>query len=180
LAHLPDAVWGTRSLDLINGIVVHHSAIKQPVTAERLAQAFVNKRWPTIPYHFYIEQSGRLTWCLSLEEAGGHCDWHEDHTIGICLAGRFLAGQAPTQEQLTVLEGLIAELRREFPGIKYIWGHKELRATACPGEGWLEMWRDLFVNPWTAAPGLVEGIQGSLEEVLERVKRLSEIIGGRG
>jgi len=156
--------YARRPLEGINGVVGHHSAIIAPVPVERLAEAFVNRfGWPGIAYHFYIDNEGVAYWCLDLEEMGAHASKDNDHTIGICIAGRFLGGAVPTPKQIDSATALVLALMEQYPQTVNIWAHRDLSATACPGwVGGFERWKH----------ELLGGEPTELERLRERVKTL--------
>ena len=65
---------------------------------------------------------------------GAHCLGHNRDSIGICLIGN-LSADKPTEKQWNALLGLCFTLCRKYGlDANAIFGHRELRATKCPGD----------------------------------------------
>lgn len=101
-----------------------------------------------IAYNFIIMPSGRAYEGRGWRAIGAHTynevtkhDYNPD-TLGICLAGNFMA-KKPTDASLDTLARLIRKGLRRRPGrafrrfiqkgIHPKWGHRDVDATACPG-----------------------------------------------
>jgi len=160
----PTNKYARRPKEKINGMVWHHSAIAAPVPVERLAEAFVNNfGWPGLAYHLYVDNNGIAHLALDLEEMGSHASNDNDHTVGICIAGRFLKGVTPTPGQIDTATAVALALMEEYPQIVNVWAHRDLSATACPGwVGGFEKWKR----------ALLGGEPTELERLRERVKTL--------
>jgi N-acetylmuramoyl-L-alanine amidase len=84
-----------------------------------------------IPYHFVILADGSVHATRPLERMGAHCRGHNADSVGVALMGN-LDKVPPTEAQVAALARLLAELRRKWD--VPIFGHGELRNTACPGK----------------------------------------------
>lgn len=124
--------YGTRSLDQIKQIVIHHSAsIGQ--TAEDYARYHVeSKGWPGIGYQFVIEVTGLIVQCHPLNIISYGVENNNTASINICLSGDFTK-QEPNAAQLKSLKKLIAHLRKQLPQYLPVTGHKDFKSTSCPG-----------------------------------------------
>jgi N-acetylmuramoyl-L-alanine amidase len=78
-----------------------------------------------------IDTDGTLHATRPITRMGAHCKGHNADSIGIALMGN-LDKTPPTEAQVATLTRLIADLRRKYP--VPIFGHGELRNTACPGK----------------------------------------------
>jgi len=133
LTRHPTKVYPTRSLLGINGILVHHSGGRNG-TAEDHARLHVNDHgWPGIGYHFDIQKSGTILQTNYLDTLSYHSPGQNTSKIGIVLDGNF-DQEEPTVEQLKSLTKLISHLRGAFLQTLVVEGHKDHRATACPGQ----------------------------------------------
>ncbi len=98
-----------------------------------------------IGYHFVIDPYGRLFEGRDLRYQGAHANGDNNvGNIGICLIGNF-EKEKPTQAALDALEREIGALRQKYdiPRSR-VYGHRELRATECPGDAlmrWVERYR---------------------------------------
>ena len=124
--------YGTRRLDQINQVVVHHSAsIGQ--TAEDYARYHVrSKGWAGIGYTFVLEVDGTIVQAHPLNVVSYNTAGVNTRTIGICLSGDFTK-QEPSFQQLKSLKRLIKHLRKTLPQRLAVYGHKDYGTTSCPG-----------------------------------------------
>jgi hypothetical protein len=120
------------------GIVIHHTAGNEKSAAE-LRSIFKNRFGVNyIGYHRVITPDGTVWGDLALDEVGIHNATgaiNNMNSIGISLVGNFELN-VPTKAQLDTLVKLIREMKNQFPTIqrKNIVGHRDMKATACPGK----------------------------------------------
>jgi hypothetical protein len=146
-------------------ITVHHSADPDPVVLDgssaktfeavrEIQKAHMDGRsthYGDIGYHFVIDPYGRVIEGRDLGYQGAHASGDNNiQNIGICLIGNF-EEEEPTTAALDALRRQIETLRRKF-GIPKgeVLGHKELRATECPGRHlmeWIEEYRGRGAAP---------------------------------
>lgn len=124
-----------RSLNTIDRIIIHHSAIQQSVNASPIDihKAHISRGYSGIGYHFYIKSDGTIYRGRPLCYIGAHCKGYNTFSIGICFEGNFEI-EKPTNAQKIAWRNLLEYLRKEIPTIKDFNYHKELYATACPGK----------------------------------------------
>ncbi len=123
----------------INEIILHCSANgpNSTIGAKEIRDYHVNvRKWKDIGYHYVIKRDGTLENGRPIEQVGAHCSYHNQNSIGICLVGGVARdGKTPednfTKAQFDTLAGLIASLRKKFPGAT-IHGHNEFANKACP------------------------------------------------
>lgn len=142
----PEAAWvppgGVSSR--WTAIVIHHSASEQDAAASMDFYHRVNNGWDELGYHFVIGNGsksgdGQLEvgprWLK--QKHGAHTktpdNYYNDHGIGICLVGNFET-HPPSAAQMQTLARLVRFLTAAtgIPATD-IYGHGELKATACPG-----------------------------------------------
>lgn len=124
--------YGTRSLNQIQRIVVHHSA-SQTWTGADMAAYHVNSReWPGIGYHFVIEKDGGIFQGNKLETISYNVANGNTPTVAICLSGNFDIEQ-PTAQQMASLSQMVDYLRKTIPNQLPVMAHGDLQATACCG-----------------------------------------------
>jgi len=145
----------------INGIVIHCSATRagvdekitlpgEDIGAAEIDQWHRARGWNGIGYHYVIRRDGTIETGRPLERVGAHVEGHNAYTIGICLVGG--VGEAGRSEnnfeppQWAALKGLLAGLRRRFPGAE-IKGHRDYPGVKkdCPC---------FDVRAWAAREGL--------------------------
>jgi N-acetylmuramoyl-L-alanine amidase len=113
----------------IRKIVIHHTGVD--TTLEKLRASMQRRGYSDIPYHFVILADGSVHATRPLERMGAHCRGHNADSVGVALMGN-LDKVPPTEAQVAALARLLAELRRKWD--VPIFGHGELRNTACPGK----------------------------------------------
>ena len=138
-AGIPDRDW--------QFVVIHHSATSRG-SVESINRDHRNRKdrngkpWLGIGYHFVIGNGagmpdGKISptfrWHQQLHGAHSGSLRHNDRGIGVCLIGNF-EETMPTSAQRRAITSLIRILsdRFEIPAQK-VMGHKQIRATACPG-----------------------------------------------
>ena len=83
---------------------------------------------------------------LELRYQGAHCRSNNEHNIGVMCLGNFNM-QQPTQQQLASLAKLTGVLTTSYriPANR-VYGHQELRSTACPGRNLIGYVRNIRNN----------------------------------
>ena len=128
-------------------ITVHHSAMSSSGMAgastgpsraaiRRIQDAHMGKEgWGDIGYHFLIDPAGRVYQGRSLAYQGAHAGGSNNvGNIGVCLLGDFDA-RPPDPRALASLEKLLGALsRRHGIARSSVKGHREFKATQCPGD----------------------------------------------
>lgn len=149
---LPRTAWGAAPPDPShldantyrwNRITVHHSATEStdPSVVRRIQKNHMEGRgFGDIGYHFLIDARGKIYQGRSLRWQGAHAYGANNiANIGICLLGDF-DSHPPTEAALRSLEGLVDALRERHQIARArVVGHRELKATDCPGR-YLEEW----------------------------------------
>ncbi|MFO8081704.1 MAG: N-acetylmuramoyl-L-alanine amidase [Armatimonadota bacterium] len=138
------------------GIVIHHTATGASVDGHKVDAARI-ARWHeqrgfaaeyrhrlyTIGYHYVILPDGTIEQGRPEWMTGAHTYAHNDY-LGICLVGNFDSGAnpagsqqpaRPTEQQMSALRELLGDLMTKYRlKVGDIHGHRELGATACPGD----------------------------------------------
>lgn len=116
-----------------NQIIIHHSA-SADVPAAEIHKWHKNRGFSGIGYHFLIRQDGTIEEGRPLETIGAHAGKEGNpDSIGICLTGNF-ENYPPKPEQITALVELINYLKNYYQKELKIIRHKDVQATACPGQ----------------------------------------------
>jgi hypothetical protein len=120
-------------------LVIHHSVTPNNSTAEDLAQIHLRQGWSGIGYHFVITRDGVIHYVGDLGTWRANVGGMNDVCIGVNLIGDFRFGNTPSDAQYRAANVLYREFVADtrFPGIKgsaSLKFHRELNATACPGD----------------------------------------------
>ncbi|MDD3824715.1 MAG: N-acetylmuramoyl-L-alanine amidase [Anaerolineae bacterium] len=147
LAKHPTKTYKKRKLGDIKNVVIHHSAVVPTVGPDAIARYHVTKQdWPGAGYHFFVADDGILYQANTLETNSYHAVQANPTSVGICFLGSFMQA-VPPATQLRAGAHLVAWLLQELNlGIDDVIGHKEVVATACPGEQWLkgQVWKGML------------------------------------
>lgn len=131
------AAMKARGTDLVQYLVINHTAVDPAVSLQRVAEAH-RKRWPAITYHYYIQAEGNILQTNPLDVSVTDQQAWLHRGIQICLAGNF-ATAVPTNAQLDAAAHLAAWLMQHYElPIERIKGASELTATGSPGVQWLQ------------------------------------------
>ncbi|WP_240928168.1 peptidoglycan recognition protein family protein [Thalassoroseus pseudoceratinae] len=122
-------------------IVVHHTATDRG-SVESIHQTHLNRKWLGIGYHFVIGNGQGMEdglieetfrWRGQLHGAHAGQNEYNRHGIGIALIGNF-EKTPPTPAQVDSLTELVLRLQQKYQiSPDRIFGHGELKTTACPG-----------------------------------------------
>ena len=130
--------------NLTDQIVIHHTGnpADDDLSAEDIHEAHQNQGWAGIGYHYVIRKDGTIEAGRPAHTIGAHAAGDNYHTIGIHLSGNFNIAE-PTDAQIESCAHLIAWLTEKY-GLNLgtfedetedvIVGHRDLMATACPGD----------------------------------------------
>jgi len=123
----------------ITKIVIHHSTGGSWASIKSAHKA---KGWgENSGYNWFVEKSGTIRTGVPEDEAGFsmHIDlwnpktwWINEKSIAICVSGNF-ENEEPTQAQINTLKKMIAAKMKLYD-ITEVLGHRDINATACPGQ----------------------------------------------
>ena len=116
----------------ITKIVVHHTASPDSWTYDDVRESHLQRGFNDIGYHYLIEHDSNLRLGRDVSIVGAHCKGYNSESVGVSVVGSFEDGTMPTTGQWSVLVSLCSDLLRQFPDSE-LFGHKELKATLCPG-----------------------------------------------
>jgi hypothetical protein len=120
--------------EVLNTIVVHHSALPLSDGPREIQRLHVEKRgFADIGYHFLIDDAGRLYEGRSVTVRGAHTGGFNTGTLGVVLLGNF-EFTAPTEAQIATLKAIIAHLADRY-AMTHVAGHRDFQPeqTKCPG-----------------------------------------------
>ncbi|WP_461207784.1 peptidoglycan recognition protein family protein [Clostridium sp. DL1XJH146] len=111
-------------------MVLHHADISR-CSIQDIHSWHQAKGWAGCGYHYFITKGGDIYRGRTDDMIGSHCKGHNTNSIGICCEGDYVEETMPDKQQEALCE-LCCSLMDKY-NIKTIYGHKELRATSCPG-----------------------------------------------
>lgn len=124
--------------DRITRIVIHHTGnpTDDDLSAEQIHRSHLNMGWSGIGYHFVIRKEGTVELGRPVDCVGAHAEGFNYCSIGVHVCGNFNIAE-PTKAQLDTLPMLIADICDAYGLIAatdVVVGHRDLMATACPGD----------------------------------------------
>lgn len=134
-------------------IVIHHTgntdeygnAIDDDLSAEEIHEIHKGMGWSGIGYHFVVRKDGTIEQGRDMDVQGAHAQGENWHTIGIHVCSNF-EEFFPTPQQIESVSYLVGWLA-EYYGIECtadnVVGHRDLMATACPGQNLYAMLQDI-------------------------------------
>jgi hypothetical protein len=123
----------------LRAVVVHHSASPLHTSLVSIEGTHLREGYATVGYHAVILGKGELVHCRPLPIAGAHAPRRNADSIGLCIVGdnRFEASRWVPAQTETARRYLDA-LELIAPGLELI-GHRDVRATLCPGMSTAEL-----------------------------------------
>lgn len=113
-------------------IVLHHAA-SSGCTIEDIHRWHLNKGWAGCGYHYFVNKKGEIYKGRQDYVFGAHCLHHNTNTLGICAEGNYEVETMPKVQE-EALNELVNYLIERYKNISKVYGHKELKKTACPGK----------------------------------------------
>jgi hypothetical protein len=158
--------WARKSTE-IKYLVIHHSVTIHEATADDIALLHKARGWGGIGYHFVITKDGKVWYVGDVSTARANVANMNEKVIGICMVGDFTK-HLPSDQQIESAHLLCKFFIEQaaWPNVKCwddVVGHKELDATACPGDSWDkkqegDMW-------WRIKTGTIYTEQDQVENV---------------
>jgi LysM repeat protein len=139
-------------LGQVNRITVHHTDEHGPMAAlpdtevirriERYHRE--DRKWAAIGYHYLVGKSGIIYEGRPIRYQGAHTSQNNSNNLGVSMIGDY-SKNPPNAKQARALAAFLDDCRARYhlPKSK-IFGHRELRATLCPGDAlfaWLKNYR---------------------------------------
>jgi LysM repeat protein len=126
MATLPD-------LEVIRRIETYHRSPKPH-----------GRGWAAIGYHFLVGRDGTVYEGRPARFQGAHTSGNNENNLGVSVIGDYTHKQ-PTEQQARALAAFLDDCRARYKvGKSKVYGHRDLRPTACPGDGlyrWLNNYR---------------------------------------
>ena len=124
--------------DSTTRIVIHHTgnSVDDDLSAEQIHASHKAQGWVGIGYHFVIRKDGTVELGRPDWTVGAHAEGFNYCSIGVHVCGNFNMAE-PTKAQLDALPMLLADICDAYDLIasdSVVMGHRDLMATACPGD----------------------------------------------
>ena len=171
----PKNTWaqlaGTRAIEELTTIVLHHDAYPKKNTANytdiqlmaKIANQHINNTAYDatgeggIPYHIFI-RNGRIYQCNDIQDRTYGVASNNAYTVHIVVSGDYFNYDTLTDPDRNAFYAAILMVIDVLPNYKEIKGHKELNATDCPGYDFVKIRNDIQtiqmkiaqVNTWEA------------------------------
>jgi hypothetical protein len=152
------AQWGARAASgttnlvpsRVTMLVLHHTtgtyAGHQTVRNIQSFHMGPERKWADIGYNFLVAPTGEVFEGRGWGKQGAHARGHNSTSIGVAYIGDGRLSVPEAAKQSILL--LAAEADRRFGGLRRV-GHRDVGATACPGDGLYAWWA---AGPSLAAP----------------------------
>jgi len=142
--------WPQRSgASFVGGVCIHHSAgstdDKPLDVIVHAARRGMSLAGVPFGYHVVVGQDGLIFYAVDIDRVVYHnggtvspawrqreSRWSEANgtTVGVCIVGNFTGGRTPTGAQLDAARWVAEQVGGD------VTGHKDWKATQCPGDGW--------------------------------------------
>ena len=133
-----------RDLDQPLTIFLHHTATSKTASIETINRIHLENDWARVSYHFAIEDDGDILLLNDLTKLTWHTKGNNTKGISIVLIGNY-ENYKPSEAMSESTRGLIDVLCNELDlNIVSIKGHRDVRATLCPGKYAYEEFKDIM------------------------------------
>ena len=137
----------------VNLIVIHcaDTYSSMDIGVKEIRQWHKKRGFTDIGYHFVIRRDGTVEKGRDVKNVGAHAQGFNYNSIGICYAGGLSESGKPednrTQAQKDSMQDLVKELVIQFPKVKTILGHRDLKGVskACPCFDVIPEFKDLVL-----------------------------------
>ena len=133
----PTLRYKTRSLDLLDRVVIHHTAGPTSQTPDQIARFHVNSNgWPGIAYHYLIAADGTIYKCWPASTVSYCVEKGNTPSLCVCLIGNFTQAGPPAPQWAAAVS--LSRMLLDAYDLTKLFGHKETptsppQSTACPG-----------------------------------------------
>lgn len=101
-------------------IILHHSEVETPHTAEDVHRWHQKKGWAGIGYHYFINKDGEIYKCRPHDTIGAHAKGYNENSIGVCFEGDFYKEKMTDAQLSSRVFKLLSDLQRAYPDSKII------------------------------------------------------------
>lgn len=132
----------TRRWRKLQGIVIHHSGVRNGPTGSKALKAFEKhhmdgRGWNGIAYNWLVDEDGIVYHGRGPGIVGGATRGYNSTTESICFTG--WGGNEIPQAAQESLKWLVDHLQRAALSSLWVKRHRDFASTSCPGD-WLANW----------------------------------------
>ncbi|XP_055847689.1 peptidoglycan-recognition protein SB1 isoform X1 [Episyrphus balteatus] len=135
--------WNTKVRGPVQYVIIHHSDSPNGCSDSARCQQLIRniqsdhkgrRGFSDIGYNFIVAGDGKVYEGRGFGNQGSHAPRYNDKSIGIVFLGNF-ENQVPSSTMLNNAKELIAQavagghVKSDY----ILWGHRQTKATACPG-----------------------------------------------
>jgi len=131
LQHHKNKRYGTRPLDILEKIIVHHSGTKNGKARSYARYHVKNLNWPGIGYHYVADKDG-IHQTNDLSTLSYHTKGQNLNSIGICLTGNFDL-RPPTDPEYWQWIQMIIDIDKRLGKELPVYYHRDYSSKLCPG-----------------------------------------------
>lgn len=128
LPHHASKRWPKRSMELLQGITVHHFASEAPIVNQALYHVNAHG-WVGLAYTVVI-RDGQIYQTNYLDDRTTHASGGNDISWGVCIGGD-LSKRSMTDFERRALSGVCIALKELKEGL-WVKGHNQISRTSCP------------------------------------------------
>jgi len=132
-----------REVDTVT-VYLHHTVTDNDATIEKINQIHVNKGWEKLSYHIVNRHDGEINIINDFTKYTYHTKGKNKKGIAIALIGNYELEKPSDKiiESTRFIIDIICNLPNLY--VESIKGHKDVKATLCPGKYAYEEFQDLF------------------------------------
>ena len=124
--------------DFTDMVIIHHTGnpYDDDLNAKQIHASHLQQGWSGCGYHYIVRKNGTIELGRPEWAIGSHAYGYNMESIGVHVCGNFeLAEPTPQQiESTSYLIGWLCDKYGLIPTEDTVKGHRDLMATACPGE----------------------------------------------
>lgn len=128
----PTSTYGKRPMEAIRGVVFHHSATRGATISSIADMHIEQRKWPGIAYHIAIGYDGKIYLLHDLTTVSYHTAGNNYRNIGVVLIGNYHERETTPEMEAAILK--VMSWLGEQVDLQYVWLHRDVRPTACPGK----------------------------------------------
>lgn len=139
--------YRTRSIENVPlTLYLHHTATSKKASIEAINNIHLNNDWPRVSYHFAVDDDGDIYYLNDLDKLTWHTKGKNTKGISVVLIGNFETDDVSKSMEKSTRELVNIICEKLDLNIVAIKGHRDVRATLCPGEDAMETFNDLFFD----------------------------------
>ena len=145
LSHHVSSKYKDREIDTVT-VYLHHTVTSKNASVESINQIHINNGWERLSYHVLIRDNGTIQLINPFSKYTYHTKGKNQKGIAIALVGNY-EEEKPSKEMIEATRYVIETLCNT-PNlyVESIKGHKDVKATLCPGKYAYSEFKDLFYN----------------------------------